>query len=341
MTNRKYRVGMIGVGEIADWHARALRTAGMEISAVSARQGSGRLPDFAARHEIARTFPDWKSMLDHAELFDALAVLTWPDGTPSVLQAAMDLGVPILVEKPVAWNSARLKQLCSKPNGHVIVGYNRRFYRPVQEARAEVLNGPPLLAQLTLPTQLYPHDGHDPTAHYLYSFFESVTAHGLDLTRFVMGNLTLLHSSRLMDSDGNLAGVAAVLTTERGDLLQVTGNFAATSNFSLVLNRPGRRFDLLPFEAATIYAGMEILPPNAEYPIRRYIPKKSTQINLDNIDLQEKPGLVGEAMALLAMVQGGQPPECTARLGDALAVTTLCEQITGIILGDSNPNLDR
>jgi predicted dehydrogenase len=313
----------------------------MEISAVSARQGSGRLPDFAARHEIARTFPDWKSMLDHPELFDALAVLTWPDGTPSVLQAVMDLGVPILVEKPVAWNSARLKQLCSKPNGHVIVGYNRRFYRPVQEARKEVLNGPPLLAQLTLPTQLYPHDGYDPTAHYLYSFFESVTAHGLDLTQFVMGHLTLLHSSRLKDADGNLAGVAAVLTTERGDLLQVTGNFASTSNFSLVLNRPGRRFDLLPFEAATIYAGMEILPPNAEYPIRRYIPKKSTQINLDNIDLQEKPGLVGEAMALLAMVQGGQPPECTARLGDALAVTALCEQITGIILGDSNPNLDR
>ena len=343
MTNRKYRVGIIGVGETADWRARALRAAGLEITAVSAQQGSKRLPDFAVRHEIATQFAEWKSMLEHRDLFDALAISTWPDGTPDVLQDAMDLGIPILAEKPVAWNSARLRQLCSRPNSHVFVGYNRRFYRPVQEARKEVLNGPPLLALLTLPTQLYPSTskGYDPTARYLQSFFESVSALGLDLTRFVMGDLTLLHTSRLKDPEGNLAGFAAVLATQRGDLVQVTGNFAATANFSLVLNRPGRRFDLLPFEAATIYAGMEVLPPDAEYPIRRYVPKKSTQISLDSIDLQEKPGFVGEARVLLAMVKGERPPEFVARLSDALAVTTLCEQLTGVTLGDSNPNLDR
>jgi hypothetical protein len=90
-----------------------------------------------------------------------------------------------------------------------------------------------------------------------------------------------------------------------------------------------------------MYAGMEVRPPNADYPIRRYVPKKTGQISLDNIDLQEKPGFVGEAMALLAMTRGEPPPDFVARLGDALAVTTLCEQLTGVILGDSNANLDR
>ena len=341
MANRKYRVGIFGVGETADWRARALRAAGMEVTAVSARRGSERLTDFAARHEIAKQFTDWKAMLDQPNLFDALAVSTWPDGTPSVLEAAMELGVPILVEKPVAWNSARLKQLCSRPNSHVIVGYNRRFYRPVQEARREVLAGPPLLAQLTLPTQLYVRDGFDPVGRYLQSFFESVSILGLDLTRFVMGDLTVLHTSRLKDSDRNLAGFAAVLGTKRGDLVQVTGNFATSANYSLVLNRPGRRFELLPFEAATVFAGMEVHLPDAEYPIRRYLPKRASQISLDDIDLKEKPGFVGEALALLAMIRGEQPPEFTARLADALAVTTICEQLTGITLGDSNPNLDR
>jgi predicted dehydrogenase len=341
MTNRKYRVGIIGVGETADWRARALRAAGLEITAVSAQQSSTRLPDFAVRHEIPAQFADWKSMLERRDLFDALAISTWPDGTPSVLQDAMELGIPILAEKPVAWNSARLRQLCSRPNGHVFVGYNRRFYRPVQEARREVLNGPPLLAHLTLPTQLYPCKEYDPTSRYLQSFFESVSALGLDLTRFVMGDLTLQHASRLKDTDGNLAGFAAVLATERGDLVQVTGNFAAAANFSLTLNRPGRRFDLLPFEAATIYGGMQVLPPDAEYPIRRYVPKKTAQISLDSIDLQEKPGFVGEASVLLAMIKGEQPPEFVARLSDALAVTILCEALTGVTLGDSNPNLDR
>ena len=43
------------------------------------------------------------------------------------------------------------------------------------------------------------------------------------------------------------------LASPRGDLLQFTANWRTPWNFALSLDRPGRRFELRPFEAATVY----------------------------------------------------------------------------------------
>jgi predicted dehydrogenase len=324
------RVGLIGVGRIAEWRVPALRAAGLEITAVSTRPESQRLHDFASRHRIPHVFDGWRAMLEHPEHWDALVISTWPDGTPEILAAALDLNVAILVEKPVAWSSARLAELCAKPHQRVIVGYNRRFYRSVQAAHTEVRQGPPLLAHLSLPAEVIVPNEPEPAGHYMKPFFESVSALGIDLTRFVLGNLRIEAVQRLKTPSGNLAGLAALLTTDRGDVLQLTANWGAPANFSLSLNRPGRRFDLLPFEIANIYEGMDVLQPSDEYPIRRYTPKPVERINLDGIDLQEKPGFVGETQALRAMIAGDKPPALAARLEDALAVTRLCEELTGM-----------
>lgn len=331
---------MIGVGIVAEARVPALRAAGLEVAGVSTRPGSKRLREFAARHGIPQVFDDWGALLAAADEWDAVVISTWPDGTPEVLTAAIELGVPILVEKPVAWSSARLRQLCAKPHDQVIVGYNRRFYRSVQAAREEVLNGPPLVAQLVLPADVVVPDAYDPSGRYMQHFFESVSALGLDLTRFVLGDLRLTAVTRLKTPVGNLAGLAALLSTDRGDLVQVTGNWGTAANFRLSLDRPGHRFELLPFEVAHIYEGMEVAAPSAEYPIRRYTPRLTGRVALDGVDLEQKPGFVAEGQALLAMTNGCPPPACAARLEDALAVTALCEELTAMTLGDNNAPID-
>ena len=338
MLENAYRVGLIGVGEIAGWHVRSLRAAGFEITAVGNRAGSKRTNEFALRQSIPRVFEDWRTMLQHSELWDALAICTWPDGTPDVLKAALKLKVPILVEKPVAWNSEGLRHLCELPHDQVIVGYNRRFYRSVHAAHAEAQRGPPLLAHLSLPMDVASPDQPDSTGGYLWNFFESISAHGLDLTRYVLGDLRVEEVRRLKNEHGNLIGLAALLSSQRGDIVQVTSSFGTSANFSLSLCRRGRRVELLPFEIASIYEGMEVVPPTKEYPVRRYIPKSVGQILLDGIDLQEKPGFVAEAQAFLQMISGQVPPACTARLEDALAAVSLCEDLTGVSLGNVHPN---
>lgn len=334
----KGRVGLIGTGIIAHARVPALRAAGVEVTAVCSRPGSTTVAGFAKSHDIPVVFDGWRALLGARGEWDALVVSTWPDGTPSVLEDAMPLGAPILVEKPVAWNTTTLRRLCSLPHDHVVVGYNRRFYPSVQEARREVEAGPPVLAQLVLPTDVPVPQEHDSSGRYMQQFYESVSALGLDLTRFVLGDLTVQAVQRMTTPAGNISGLSALLTTPRGDLLHLTCPWGTSANYSLTLNRPGRRLELLPFEIGTLYEGMEVQPPSEDYPIRRYLPKPVRRIPLAGVDLEQKPGFTGEAEMLADMIAGKAPPAFAARLEDALGVTALCEALTGVALGDVNPS---
>ena len=329
MIRNHKRVGLIGVGTISEWHARALRAAGLEITAVSTRSSSQRLHDFATRHGIAHVFDDWRAMLEKRNHWNALLIATHPDGTPDILSAALDLNVPILVEKPVAWTSARLAKLCATAHDRVIVGYNRRFYRPVREARREARQGPPLIAHLSLPEAVIPAGESVPAGRYLEPFFEN-SCHGLDLARFILGNLHVKAVQRLMTGTGHLSGLVALLSTDRGDLVQLTGNWGAPANFAFSLNRAGRRFELSPFELATVYEGMDVLEPSDGCPVRRYMPREIRKIILDDADLREKPGFVGQSVALGTMIEGNSRPVLAASLRDALAVVELCENLAGM-----------
>lgn len=323
------RVALIGAGRISDWHVRALRVAELEVSAVSTRPGSVRLEKFAATHGIPNVYDDWRRMLADRTQWDAVLVATHTDGTPEILSAVLDLGVPLLVEKPVAWNSVTLNQLRKRAHARVIVGYNRRFYRTVRTVRDEARGGPPLLLNVSLPEGIRaPADG-SPSNEYLRPFFEN-SCHGIDLLRFLLGDIQVENVQRVRTPHGNLCGLAALLSTARGDVVLFTANWGTPANFSISLNRPGRRLDLLPFELVTSYEGMDVLPPSEKYPIRRYVPKQKDQIFLDEIDLLEKPGFVAQALALRQMIHGDTPPADAATLDDAYHAIRLCEELSGI-----------
>ena len=322
------RVGLVGAGAISDWHVRAARAAGMDVAAVGARPGSSRLRDFALRHAIADVFDDWREMLARDGAFDALVIATHTDATPDVLEAALPLGVPILVEKPVAWSSARLATLAARAHPRVLVGYNRRFYRPVREARREALLDGPLLVHATVPEDIRPASG-DPQANYLRPFFEN-SCHGIDLLRFLLGDLRVDSARRLQAADGRIGGIAANLSTERGDVVSFLGNWSAPANFGISLYRGGRRFDLLPFEAGTLYEGMDVMEPEAGSTVRRYVPRPTARIELDEIDRREKPGFVAQAAALKGLAEGGPVPPEAATLEDARAAVALCESLSGV-----------
>jgi predicted dehydrogenase len=330
--NAPLRVGIIGVGPISDWHVRAIRAAGMEVAAVTTRPGSARLEDFAGRHAISRVYAGWEEMLARGEELDAVVIATRPDGTPEILDAFLPLGIPILVEKPVAWSSERIARLATAANDKVIVGFNRRFYRPVEAARAEAQGGEPLLVFLTLPEQVVPPQGEDPDRLYVRPFFEN-SCHGIDLVRYLIGELRIESVRILSSAGGHIGGISATLSSARGDVVSFLGNWGAPANYAISLHRPGRRFDLLPFEAATVYEGMDVVAPTDEWPIRRYVPRELSRIHLDEIDRTEKPGFVAQARALRMMAEGRPIPSPAATLEDARAVVALCESLAGVRYG--------
>jgi len=261
-------------------------------------------------------------MLAEPKRLDALVIATHTDASAGILEYALDLNIPILVEKPVARNSSKLTSLCKKPHDRVIVGYNRRFYASTQKARSEVQQGPPLLIQISLP--------EDIAGNYVAPFFEN-SCHGMDLLRFLVGDLRV-ETVRRLERAGVIQGLAAMLSTQRGDIVQLTANWGTPANFSISLHRPGRRLELSPFELATVFEGMDTLPPSEEYPVRRYIPRETERVSLREFDLHEKPGFVRQALALKSMTETGVRPPEAASLHDAMMAIRLCEELAGVQL---------
>jgi predicted dehydrogenase len=323
VTSGQARVGLIGCGAIAADHVAALRHAGWTVTAVCGRRDSERARAFGAQHGIPRVLPGAEALLRAERLWDALVIAVSVEDTLEVLRAAMRTGAPILVEKPVALRASYLEALFAD-EGRVIVGYNRRFYRPVRELRAEIERGPAVLAHLALPERIpQPAPGLDERARLRPFFANSI--HGIDLARHVFGPLEVQRSTCLAH-DGSPLGVAALLVSSRGHIVQFTANWNASANFSLVVDRPPVRYVLQPFERAEVYEGLDVIGPTPEAPIRAYSPRRTRSWELDPIDRAVKPGFGPQALALLALSRG-EDPSPAAKLSDAYEDLRLAEEI--------------
>jgi predicted dehydrogenase len=321
------RVGMIGCGVNAEDHVRSMREAGLEIAAVCGTVDSPRVADFAKRHEIPLVFNGADELLNARKEWDALALITPPNITLEILEKALPIGVPMFVEKPVAFRSERIKPLLGR-NLPVIVGYNRRYYRPVREAREEANRMPPAITRIEFPQATAFTDKLYDRPDYLRGYFSSVAVLGLDLTRFVLGDLKLEHAQRLVNGDDQLLGIAATLTTGSGGVVQFLANFDGSANFSFTMDWSNHRYELKPFEKGTVYDGLEMVQATIEKPLRSFTPKVTREIWLEDVDYKFKPGYVAEALALKSLLQGEDPGNAT-RLEDAYAASKLAEDLAG------------
>ena len=109
MASSKIRVGLIGAGYIASWHADALRaTDGVEITAVCD-------PSVAAGKALAeglgvRLFADVSELID-AGVCDAVHILTPPHLHHALAIQCLKGGLHVLVEKPVATSAAETAEI--------------------------------------------------------------------------------------------------------------------------------------------------------------------------------------------------------------------------------------
>jgi predicted dehydrogenase len=229
-----------------------------------------------------------------------------------------------LVEKPVAHDVRQIDAVRSIAHSAVLVGYNRRYYRTTRAAKQFVDAGEPLLAHLVIPEGITLAPRADDRPRF-FQFFEN-SSHAIDLARYIFGGIEIKHIRHLRPRPGVLAGFAATFESQRGDVVQVLGNWGAPSNFALTLDRPGTRLEMRPFEVATTYDGMDVVPASDEHPIRRYVPKMQKQLMLDEIDNREKPGFVAQAREFAALMEG-KDPTIGATLADALEVMRICQKI--------------
>ncbi|MBV8488857.1 MAG: NAD-dependent epimerase/dehydratase family protein [Planctomycetaceae bacterium] len=134
--SRPCRVGFLGTGYIADWHARALRNVpGVTLESVCDKN-LPRAEAFARRQGVSRSYGSLEAMLsDEAARLNVVHVLLPPDVHGRAAETLINRGVSVLLEKPMATTPAECSGLIQQKNSHnVSVGVNHNFlFAPVYE----------------------------------------------------------------------------------------------------------------------------------------------------------------------------------------------------------------
>lgn len=137
------RVGFLGAGYIADWHAKALASVnGVELVAVC-DQLLPRARAFAERFGVASVHGSLESMLAEGKL-DAVHVLLPPDLHFGAARAILAAGVHVFVEKPMCDRPEDCDSLLrlAKANGLCLgVGHNFLFSDCYEPLRRDVREG--------------------------------------------------------------------------------------------------------------------------------------------------------------------------------------------------------
>lgn len=136
------RVGIVGCGKIADFHARAVQAIpGCRLVAVCNRT-QGKLQNFMDRFKVPG-YQDAAEMV-RSERLDAVTVATPHPSHAALAIACMNQGAHVLVEKPLAVTVQECDEMIKAAKlNRVLLGtlVQRRFYKPALRIREAIDSG--------------------------------------------------------------------------------------------------------------------------------------------------------------------------------------------------------
>jgi virulence factor len=122
------RVAMIGLGEIAQKAYLPVLAARSDITLVLVTRDRDRLGRLAATYRLADTYSDVQEAA--AAGLDAAFVHTPTESHPAVAGDLLRRGIPVYVDKPLAYDLDRARELVDLATGRGVsltVGFNRRY----------------------------------------------------------------------------------------------------------------------------------------------------------------------------------------------------------------------
>lgn len=126
---KKIRVGIIGVGNIAENHIKAYQQNENAELCAFCDINEERLKAMGEKYGVTRLYTDKDEMLQQEEL-DAVSVCTWNSQHAPCTIAALQAGVHVLCEKPMAVSAKEagaMKQAAEESGKLLMIGFVRRF----------------------------------------------------------------------------------------------------------------------------------------------------------------------------------------------------------------------
>lgn len=149
MEKKKYRIGILGCGSVADFHLEGWKTWRDEIEVVALcdtnpKQIEGKREKWGDLCSAAVAYSDYREMLDKASL-DVVSILTQGDLHYELTQACLAVGAHVMMEKPVGYSleeARKFKFLAYQfPGQKVAVAYSMRYYREFMDLQALIKAG--------------------------------------------------------------------------------------------------------------------------------------------------------------------------------------------------------
>jgi myo-inositol 2-dehydrogenase / D-chiro-inositol 1-dehydrogenase len=137
------RIGLVGAGFIGGRHLDSL-SAQDDVRVVAVADPQVERAEQLAARAGARAHPGWQQLLDADEL-DALYVCVPPHGHGAIEEAAIDRGLPLFVEKPLATDLATAERLAARIEAAGLltaVGYHWRYLDTLERARELLADTP-------------------------------------------------------------------------------------------------------------------------------------------------------------------------------------------------------
>ena len=136
MVNKKLKIGIIGIGTIADIHAQAIQKSS-KLQLISAfSRNDTNVKEFGHKYQIS-AFSNWDAFISDPNL-DAVSICT-PNGTHlDYGQRSATAKKHVIVEKPIEITVKRAKNLieiCKKNNVALAVIYQNRFSKGISELK--------------------------------------------------------------------------------------------------------------------------------------------------------------------------------------------------------------
>jgi predicted dehydrogenase len=183
------RVGIVGAGWVARVHQRVLTGFDdVEVVGIASRNAEAAEP--LAHDAGARVYPDYRSMLDDAQL-DAVFVGLPPYVAIEPALAAAERGIALFAEKPLGLDEEGPARVAAAIREHDVVscvGYQWRYLEAVDRARDLLRGRPP---QLVIGAWL----GETPAARWWIRAAQSggqiveQATHIFDLARYLAGEM--------------------------------------------------------------------------------------------------------------------------------------------------------
>jgi len=128
---------VIGTGSAGKRHAKNFTSLGCSVSCMDPRRD--RLDDLAADEiKVVSVFTDLEDALSTAGAFDAVVVASPPSFHVDQCIAALERGLPVLLEKPVSPDlagSLRLQKAVRENKAPLLLGYTWRWWAPLAKVR--------------------------------------------------------------------------------------------------------------------------------------------------------------------------------------------------------------